>query len=103
MNRVRESAHFVAENAVHVKFGNEAAMKSAAEILKGLVSKWKSEGSSQNPLHPNGITPEQRVNWLFLVDTLNFAFWQPPGQPLCRYRASGPLDWHRQQRFSNLQ
>ena len=44
------------------------------EIIEGSydVSKWK-----ETDLHPKKAD-EKAVNWIFLVDSLNFSFWQEP-------------------------
>ncbi|GMS97025.1 hypothetical protein PENTCL1PPCAC_19200 [Pristionchus entomophagus] len=28
-----------------------------------------------SPLHPEGLSDEQHLNWVFVIDTLNFSFW----------------------------
>jgi hypothetical protein len=32
-------------------------------------------------LHDIGSSEEERVQWLFLIDTLNYSFWPNPGEP----------------------
>ena len=39
------------------------------------IIKWKSD----NPLHPQQMN-EQSVDWIFLVDSLNFSFWPDTGR-----------------------
>lgn len=37
----------------------------------------------QNEVFPlnKGLSVEELANWIFLVDTLNFNFWTPDGEP----------------------
>jgi hypothetical protein len=81
MAEVRESAAFIAANAVHVKLGDEDAFRAAAKILTPLVNGWKPENWAACELHPTAmIDASMKAAWIFLIDTLNFAFWTPPGQ-----------------------
>lgn len=80
-NRVRESAKFITDNADHVKLGNEDEFKKAAEVIAPLVRAWKPESWNDFPLHFTDFqNAEQKAAWVFLIDTMNYAFWTPEGQ-----------------------
>ena len=80
-NRVRESADFIAKNAKHVTMGTEEEFKDAAKIIESLVKNWKPESWSDFELHPSNLKDqEKKAAWIFLIDTMNYAFWTPPGK-----------------------
>ena len=82
MTGVAESAEFICNNATYVKLGPEENFKKAAEILEPLVNAYKPENWAESNLHPAHFDPKQKASWIFLTDTLNFAFWAEQGQPL---------------------
>ncbi|KAH9409761.1 hypothetical protein TYRP_010773 [Tyrophagus putrescentiae] len=75
------SAKFIADSMKHVQV-NDAAVETLAQLLLDKVSsseydiaKWKAD----NALHPQAMN-EHSVEWIFLVDSLNFSFWPDAGQ-----------------------
>ena len=78
---VVESAEFIYSHSINVKLGTDADYKEAAALVGPLVAEWKPESWASNPLHPAHLDdPAQKAAWIFLIDTLNFAFWTPPGK-----------------------
>lgn len=77
----RESAKFIAHHAKNV-FIEEAGVKNLAyAILEGLKSRKISvDNFSQNTLHPSPKDPKA-VDWIFVLDTLNYSFWAKQGSP----------------------
>ncbi|KAL0979694.1 hypothetical protein UPYG_G00188340 [Umbra pygmaea] len=72
----RESGCFVAEHSQDV-FVEEGGVQRVAEMLYALrksedltASGWKKA----NPLAPSP-TSDHAINWVFVVDTMNFSFW----------------------------
>ncbi|KAJ8047516.1 Queuosine salvage protein [Holothuria leucospilota] len=71
----RESGHYIAENSSHVSINGEAVKDLANKIFQSLesneysIKQWK-----QHTLHPKKMIKET-VDWIFVVDTLNFSFW----------------------------
>jgi Potential Queuosine, Q, salvage protein family len=54
---------------------------SKRQVIKGIQDKTIDINNfSQHHLHPKS-TDEHALNLIFLIDTLNFCFWTPPGQP----------------------
>lgn len=70
-----ESAEFVMQNSKSVQINQNGVENLAKKIYESLKDKncnyfnWKS--STLNPKKMN----EFSINWIFLVDTLNFSFW----------------------------
>lgn len=80
---VRESAEFISQNSTYVHLGEDASYEAAIKMITPYLEKWKPESWSDHPLHPplsNDV--EKKSMWIFLIDTLNFAFWKPENQPL---------------------
>ncbi|XP_010875081.2 queuosine salvage protein [Esox lucius] len=80
----RESGRFVAEHSQDV-FVEEEGMQRLAEMLFALrkseeltASGWKKA----NPLAPSP-TSDQALNWVFVVDTMNFSFWPDQEDQQC--------------------
>jgi hypothetical protein len=78
---VRESADFIASVAAHVRLGDDSSFSNAATQIGRLVNAWQPSSWSDSPLHPRSLDPSAKASWIFLIDTLNFAFWTPPGGP----------------------
>ena len=77
---VRDSADFISKNSHFLRLGDDYDFKNAAESIQPLIDHWKSEDWSSNGLHPSHIDDHKlKAAWIFLIDTLNFAFWKPPG------------------------
>ena len=80
-NRVRESAEFISKNAKHITMGTDAEFKAAAAIVEPLVKSWKPDSWSDFELHPSELkNPEKKAAWIFLIDTMNYAFWTENGK-----------------------
>jgi len=76
MKKVLESARWVMEHAEHVTIDEEALRRSARELVRQSLSfVW-------NGLHFRDGT-ERTVQYLFVLDSLNFCFWP---EPRWRYR-----------------
>lgn len=81
MNPVIESSEFIMKTAKYVSFGKDEAYEAAAKIVGPLVAAWKPESWATGNLHPASIEGKpEKINWIFLIDTLNFAFWTPEGK-----------------------
>ncbi|XP_011670677.2 queuosine salvage protein [Strongylocentrotus purpuratus] len=71
----RESGRFIAEHCQDVTINQDAAKKVAQMIWESLdkqqysIKSWK-----ENALHPKTMT-DATVDWIFVLDTLNFSFW----------------------------
>ncbi|KAL5283359.1 C9orf64 family protein [Megaselia abdita] len=75
----RESGEFIVQNASSIIVHNEGIEVLAKEIFISIKSgKLRSENFSQNNegLHPDSKDPKA-IEWIFLLDTLNFCFWTP--------------------------
>ncbi|XP_038161606.1 queuosine salvage protein [Cyprinodon tularosa] len=86
----RESGRFVAQHSRDV-FIEEAGVQKVAEMLYGLrhsdvltASGWKMA----NPLAP-APGSDQALNWVFVVDTMNFSFWPENGAQQCEVTYKG--------------
>lgn len=70
-----ESSEFIMRNAKSVSINQQGIDNLAQKIYQSLKDKncnyfnWKS-----SPLNPKKMN-EFSLNWIFLVDTLNFSFW----------------------------
>lgn len=77
---VKESAKFVANLAKHVQIDQDKVENVAKELYFKIQEKpfdvkvWKS-----GPWHPKTAT-SAAVDWIFVVDSLNFSFWPESGQ-----------------------
>lgn len=75
-NRVVESSAFIAEHAKHIKLGTDEEFEAAAKIVEPLVKAWKPDSWSDFELHPSELKDqEKKAAWIFLIDTMNYAFW----------------------------
>ncbi|KAJ5070226.1 queuosine salvage protein [Anaeramoeba ignava] len=74
-NKVKNSAKFISENSKHVKINLEKIQNCSTFLLSFLKEKKLDISNWHNhPLHPSESN-EKTLDWIFLVDTLNFAFW----------------------------
>nr|CAD7403361.1 unnamed protein product [Timema poppensis] len=81
------SGELVAKLAKHVFILQNGIFSLAKTILNGLKSKTISlEGFSQHELHPQ-VSDSAAVDWIFVVDTLNFSFWSPDDSS-CKWEVS---------------
>ncbi|XP_076010469.1 queuosine 5'-phosphate N-glycosylase/hydrolase [Genypterus blacodes] len=86
----RESGQFVAEQSRDV-FVEEEGVQRVAEMLYLLCNSDELTGSSwkkANPLAP-APTSDQALNWVFVVDTMNFSFWPESESQQCEVTYRG--------------
>ncbi|KAF8984721.1 hypothetical protein BGZ46_007201 [Entomortierella lignicola] len=75
VNPVLESAEFIHNNSKHVSIPKDGVKIGAVKIFEAMkkthydTSKWK-----EHPLNPKECNAST-VDWIFLVDLLNFSFW----------------------------
>ncbi|CAO3564222.1 unnamed protein product [Mortierella alpina] len=75
LNPVVESAEFIHNHSKHVSIPKDGINHGAAKIFEAMkkthydTSKWK-----EHPLNPKECNAST-VDWIFLVDLLNFSFW----------------------------
>ena len=73
----RESGAFIANNSKYVKIVTTCIRSAAQHIYERMkIEKYSKTKWKDWPLHPKVLTPET-VDWIFVVDTLNFSFWLP--------------------------
>lgn len=77
-----ESAQLICNSSKHVKISEEGVQS----LSKTLVDKMKAnrhyihfKGWKTHPLNPK-VADDSAIDWIFLVDALNFSFWTPEGQ-----------------------
>lgn len=70
-----ESSKFVMSNSKHVKICSQA-IHDFVKIIKNQLSdgNCKYFDYKQQKLHPH-VANEDSINWLFMVNTMNFSFW----------------------------
>eukprot|EP01117_Protostelium_nocturnum_P015076 TRINITY_DN5801_c0_g1_i3.p1 TRINITY_DN5801_c0_g1~~TRINITY_DN5801_c0_g1_i3.p1 ORF type:complete len:303 (+),score=105.23 TRINITY_DN5801_c0_g1_i3:87-995(+) len=79
---VVESAEFISANSKDVKICHDGMDDAAKELCKAYkTGEFRLENWKKHELNPT-IEEESTLDWIFLVDTLNFCFWNPPGNPL---------------------
>ncbi|XP_005355348.1 queuosine salvage protein [Microtus ochrogaster] len=84
----RESARFVAENSRDVLVDLEG-VRRAAELLLPAASAWRVEQwKSLHELNPRRAD-EAALDWVFVVDSLNFSFWAEQEEHKCEVRYGG--------------
>lgn len=71
----RESAKLISELSKHASI-SENGIKHAADILQKALSEksFSIKNWKEHDVHPKSMDADA-VNWVFLVDTLNFSFW----------------------------
>lgn len=71
----KETAKFIADNASFVTIKNEGIEKLGDVLIDEINSgRLKTSNFSQAEVHPSPDNPNA-LDWLFVVDTLNFCFW----------------------------
>ncbi|XP_063599019.1 queuosine 5'-phosphate N-glycosylase/hydrolase-like [Penaeus indicus] len=88
----REGGRFISERAKNVQVVPEGVEKVAVMLSESVKEgKMNLKEFLQNDVLPvdKGLTEEQLLNWTFLVDTLNFNFWTPDGEPKYTVRDKG--------------
>lgn len=70
----KKSAEFIASQTDNIKINNNAIETLGDKLIDELKSKTFSS-FSQSEFHPNPEDP-WALEWIFVVDTLNFCFWK---------------------------
>lgn len=84
----RESARFVAENSRDVGVDREG-VRRVAELLLPAALAWRMEQwKALHELNPRG-SDEAALDWVFMVDSLNFSFWAEREERKCEVRYGG--------------
>ncbi|CAL7949951.1 unnamed protein product [Xylocopa violacea] len=77
----KESAKLIAFISKNVFVEEEGIKNLACAVLEGLKDKTISvDNFSQNAFHPSSEDPKA-VDWIFVLDTLNFSFWSHKNSP----------------------
>lgn len=73
----RLAGEHVVRNAKHLKVNVSGIEKLCRDVIAGIQSKdIDIENFSQHQFHPTAQDP-RALNWLLIIDTLNFCFWTP--------------------------
>ncbi|XP_043939620.1 queuosine salvage protein [Protopterus annectens] len=86
----RDSGKFIAKHSKHVTIDIQGVKKTAELLCEKIEEKefsvvgWKSH----HELNPKSMD-EGSVNWVFLVDTLNFSFWSDTEKHKCLVKYKG--------------
>lgn len=76
----RESAAYIMQNPQYVTINPNGIESVSNEVWKAWQENRLSTGYSQYVLHPNSDNPNA-IEWIFILDTLNFCFWTPGKNP----------------------
>lgn len=86
----RASGNFIASFAKHVSIKDDGVKKAAKMIYPDLEkSLYSVKAWRKHELHPKELS-DATVDWIFLLDTLNFSFWVERDCPpyVVKYRGS---------------
>lgn len=73
----RLAGEFIVKNAKHLKVNVDGIRKLCKDVIAGIGNKEIDiDNFSQHPYHPDSKDP-RALNWIFIIDTLNFCFWTP--------------------------
>lgn len=76
-----ESGEFIVKHAKYIEVDQLGIKNLANQIVQAISNKTLNINNfSQVNFHPKSVDPIC-LNWLFLVDTLNFCFWTPEKNP----------------------
>ncbi|XP_043277232.1 queuosine salvage protein [Venturia canescens] len=83
----RESGKFIARMAKHVFIEDEGIKNLSSVVLERLIEQNSTQDPgfglstdfSQYDFHPKADNPKA-IDWIFLLDTLNFSFWSPSSE-----------------------
>ncbi|KAK4880490.1 hypothetical protein RN001_008636 [Aquatica leii] len=76
----KESGKLIAELSKHVQINSEGIKELGNKIVqRANQGKVSVHNFSQNGIHPKSWNPNA-LDWLFVVDTLNFCFWHVDGE-----------------------
>uniref|UniRef100_A0A182YJ85 Queuosine 5'-phosphate N-glycosylase/hydrolase n=1 Tax=Anopheles stephensi TaxID=30069 RepID=A0A182YJ85_ANOST len=82
------SGELIVRNARYVTVHEAAIEKLADRVIRGIKEKEINiENFSQHEHHPSAKDPHA-VDWIFLIDTLNFCFWTP-GADATKWKVDG--------------
>lgn len=84
----RESARFVAENSRDVGVDREGVRRVAKLLLPAAVAWRMEQWKALHELNPRG-SDEAALDWVFMVDSLNFSFWAEREERKCEVRYGG--------------
>lgn len=74
---VRLAGEIIVRNAKHLKVNPSGIEKLCKDVIAGIKAKdIDIENFSQHQFHPKPTDP-RALNWLLVIDTLNFCFWTP--------------------------
>ncbi|XP_053965025.1 queuosine salvage protein [Anastrepha ludens] len=83
----RESSEHIVKNAKYLTVLPDGIEKLAKEIISSIQTGQLSPNNfSQNDIHPKATDPHA-IEWIFVVDTLNFCFWTPTDHT--KYKVNG--------------
>ena len=82
----RESAKLIANVSQEVfVMENEISMAAEKVFTRMKQKKYSPSTWKEWPLHPQTAN-EKSVDWIFVIDTLNFSFWLPSSEPQFQVR-----------------
>lgn len=84
----RESARFVAENSRDVVVDREGVLRVAELLLPAAVAWRVEQWKALHELNPRAAD-EAALDWVFMVDSLNFSFWADREERKCEVRYGG--------------
>ena len=83
-----ESSRFIQSIAKDVSIDEVAVKSTALKVIEASKKKqFDLSGWKEHPLNPK-VMDENALEWIFVVDTLNFCFWSTEGEKLfcCDYQ-----------------
>ncbi|KAJ2687782.1 hypothetical protein IWW39_002662 [Coemansia spiralis] len=82
VSRVLSSAHFINTHSQDVFVPQDGVKRAASQILRRMQSLGYSTADWKKHTLTPSIADAHAVEWIFLVDALNFSFWcdQPPSR-----------------------
>ncbi|PVU94515.1 hypothetical protein BB561_002497 [Smittium simulii] len=84
-NPALSSARYIHESSKHVIIQKQNITKAAQKILAGMqTEKYSTETWKLHPLNPKDNT-DNTIEWIFVVDLLNFCFWTKPSDKFREY------------------
>jgi hypothetical protein len=83
MDKILSSSKFISQNSEHVTINNtKIDMYVESELQKVFLDGGLNLSHWKNNDIPNGFSDMQILHWMFLIDSLNFSFWErTPGHP----------------------
>ncbi|CAG8774760.1 16268_t:CDS:1 [Cetraspora pellucida] len=75
LNPVLKSAYFISKNSQDVQIPLDGIYQASSKIYNLMkIKKYSTSNWKKHDLHPK-TTDEKTIDWIFLVDLLNFSFW----------------------------